>query len=334
MRKLYEDLNRKVSDSSLSEEEKQKILKSILESKEQKVNVLITGATGCGKSSTINALFGTEKAKVGTTSNPETQAIDCYELSPNFTLWDSPGLGDGVEKDRQHAKGITKLLTEKDENGSLKIDAVLVILDGGSRDLGTSYQLINEVIAPCLHEDDHNRLIIGINQADMAMKGKHWDSEKHRPDETLQRFLKEKETSVSDRIFDGTGITVKPVSYSAGYMEEGQQEPPYNLSKLLLYIMNSIPAEKRLNVAAQINEDKTMWQSDDELEDYRNKINHSVGEGIVKSFKGAASGAAAGAAVGATIGSIIPGVGTAIGAAVGGVIGGVASLIGGFFDLF
>ena len=172
MRKLYEDLNRKVSDSSLSEEEKQKILKSILESEKQKVNVLITGATGCGKSSTINALFGTEKAKVGTTSNPETQAIDCYELSPNFTLWDSPGLGDGVEKDRQHAKGITKLLTEKDENGSLKIDAVLVILDGGSRDLGTSYQLINEVIAPCLHEDDHNRLIIGINQADMAMKGK------------------------------------------------------------------------------------------------------------------------------------------------------------------
>lgn len=179
---------------------------------------MITGGTGCGKSSTINALFGTEKAKVGTTSNPETQAIDCYEFSPNFTLWDSPGLGDGVEKDRQHAKGITKLLTEKDENGSLKIDAVLVILDGGSRDLGTSYQLINEVIAPCLHEDDHNRLIIAINQADMAMKGRHFNQDEAAPDATLQDFLARQAASIRQRILVSTGLMIRnPVVFSAEY---------------------------------------------------------------------------------------------------------------------
>ena len=58
---------------------------------------MITGATGCGKSSTINALFNidstnyTERAKVGVTPDPETMSIERYELD-NLVLWDSPVL--------------------------------------------------------------------------------------------------------------------------------------------------------------------------------------------------------------------------------------------------
>ena len=48
------------------------------------------------------------------------------------------------------AKKMIDKLYEKDENGNLLIDLVLVILDGGSRDLGTSYELINNVIIPNL----------------------------------------------------------------------------------------------------------------------------------------------------------------------------------------
>lgn len=118
--------------------------------------MLITGATGSGKSSTINALFGTDTAKVGMGVDPETMDIQKYELD-NLVLWDSPGLGDGKEKDQRHAKGIIKKLNELDKDGRPLIDLVLVILDGGSRDLGTSYELINQVIIPNLGERAQER---------------------------------------------------------------------------------------------------------------------------------------------------------------------------------
>lgn len=333
MGKLFENLREKLLDlETLPEESKQAILKTMLEMQQTKANVLITGATGCGKSSTINALFKTEKAKVGTSPNPETMEITKYEMGP-LTLWDSPGLGDGAEADKRHAAGIRKLLTDKDENGNLLIDVILVILDGSSRDLGTSYELIRAVIAPCLNDADRKRLIIGINQADMAMKGKHWDSETHKPDAILADFLKDKEESVRERIKEATNLSVTPVSYSAGFKEEGMpQESPYNLSKLLYYIMDSIPSEKRLNVVEQLNDDQEMWSSDDEIEDYRTKINESAQEAIIRKIKGVGGGIAAGAAAGAAIGSVIPVVGTVIGTAVGAVLGGVATLFAGFFD--
>ena len=73
---------------------------------------MITGATGSGKSSTINALFDMEVAKVGVGVDPETMDIKKYELD-NLVLWDSPGLGDGKEADVKHAKNIIEKLYEK-----------------------------------------------------------------------------------------------------------------------------------------------------------------------------------------------------------------------------
>lgn len=120
-----------------------------------------------------------------------------------------------------------------------------MVLDGGSRDLGTSYQLINEVIIPNIGKGMENRILVAINQADMAMKGKYWNNEENRPEKPLEDFLKAKVESVKKRIYEATGVTVDPIYYCAGYKEEGlPQQPPYNLSKLLSYIVTNTPAEK------------------------------------------------------------------------------------------
>lgn len=174
---IFNSLQNDIINSDIDELNKNKILKNIMKLKEQKINIMITGATGCGKSSTINAMFDTEIAKVGVGVDPETMEIEKYELD-NLILWDTPGLGDGKETDNRHSKNIIKKLSELDDQGKALIDLVLVILDGGSRDLGTSYELINQVIIPNLGEDKENRILVAINQADMAMKGRNWNYEK------------------------------------------------------------------------------------------------------------------------------------------------------------
>ena len=133
-------------------------------------------------------------AKVGIGVDPQTKEIVKYELG-NLTVWDTPGLGDTVENDKEHIRQIVRKLREKDENGTLLIDLILVVLDASSKDLGTSYDVINNTLIPCLGKETH-RILIGLNQSDMAMKGRHWDCKQNIPDEILKEFLTKKEYSV------------------------------------------------------------------------------------------------------------------------------------------
>lgn len=305
-----------IKNSNLLDQDKAQILHNILQMENQKINILITGATGCGKSSTINALFGTEVAKVGCTPDPETMEIEKYELN-NLVLWDSPGLGDGKEADTRHAKNIIKKLNDRDEDGNLLIDLVLVILDGKTRDLGTSYQLINEVIIPNLGEEKENRILVAINQADAAMSGRYWNFEENKPEPKLVEFLDEKVESVKKRVQEATGVSVEPIYYCAGFKEEGvAQDPPYNLSKLLYYIVRCTPKKKRLIYVNNLNQEPEVWKDNDDLKDYQKEVENSFLDCVV-------DGVEKGAEVGGRIGSIFGEVGEKAGRVVGGVVGGV-----------
>lgn len=321
---IYEAMQNDIMSSNLSEEDKNKMLKNVMRMKDQKVNIMITGATGSGKSSTINAMFDTEVAKVGVGVDPETMEIEKYELD-NLVLWDTPGLGDGKESDNRHAKNIIDKLNAVDADGNALIDLVLVILDGGSRDLGTSYELINNVIIPNLGKDKANRILVAINQADMAMKGRNWDFDKNEPNDTLKDFLEDKVVSVKNRVYEATGVRIEPIYYSAGYKEDGVlQNRPYNLSKLLYYIVKATPSEKRVVYANNINSDAEMWKDDDDLLDYSRETKKSIFESIT-------SGASKGADIGESVGEIFGTVGGKIGRVVGTVVGGVVGFICGLF---
>ena len=325
---ILDKMEENIDKTDINETEKNELKKNFLHLKEQKLNLMITGATGAGKSSTINALFNMEVAKVGVTSDPETMEITNYTLG-NLVLWDTPGLGDGKEADARHTKNIINKLLEKDEKGNLLIDLVLIILDGSSRDLGTSYELINNVIIPNLGEDK-NRVLIAINQADIAMKGRYWNYEENKPEPELVEFLDEKVKSVHERIKEGTGLDITPIYYSAGFKEEGSsQEKPYNLSKLLYYIIKLTPKNKRLPYIENINKNPAMWEDDDNLINYKNDIiselSNAVEEGVIK-----------GSNIGGTIGELILGekgktVGKIAGAAAGAVTG---LIVGGLKIIF
>lgn len=319
-RDIFETMQEDIMGAGIDESTRRKMLKNVMRLKEQKINIMVTGATGCGKSSTINALFDTEVAKVGVGVDPETMEIEKYELD-NLVLWDTPGLGDGREADNRHAKNIINKLLERDKDGNALIDLVLVILDGGSRNMGTDYELINNVIIPNLGPEKERRILVAINQADMAMKGRNWDYKKNEPDEQLKEFLDNKAASVRDRIYEATGLRVEPIYYSAGYMEDGGvQNRPYNLSKLLYYIVKATPSEKRAVYVNNVNNDEAMWVDNDEILDYGSETRKSI-------FDSIKDGVSDGADIGGDIGSIFGNTGRVIGTVVGGIVGGVVGAV-------
>jgi hypothetical protein len=202
------------------------------------LDVMATGVTGAGKSTTLNAFFQKTVAKVGNGTDPETMELDSYKLNDSFRLWDTPGLGDGVEVDKIHQKKIVDLLYKTyslDGNNYGFIDLVLVIIEGSNRDMGTTYKLLNEVIVPNIQSD---RILVAINQADMAMKGRHWLSNINKPDEYLENFLNEQADSIKRRVNEATGVDIKrPVFYSAQYN--------YNINVLFDFIIDNMPSSRR-----------------------------------------------------------------------------------------
>lgn len=202
------------------------------------LDVMLTGVTGAGKSSTINALFGRSVAKVGTGVEPETMDVDYYSLNNYFRIWDTPGLGDGVKADERHKRKMTKLLHKTyslDNRIYGFIDMAIVLVEGANRDMGSTYTLLNEVIVPHISSD---RILVVVNQADVAMKGRHWDHGHCCPDETLRDFLQQQAQSIQNRVREATGVWIKtPVCFSARY--------GYNLKQVYDFIIDNMPCRRR-----------------------------------------------------------------------------------------
>lgn len=316
---IYELLERDIMEAELSDAEKAARLSYLIKVRNQKVNIMLVGATGSGKSSTINALFNMQIAKVGVGVEPETIGIEKFELD-NLIIWDTPGLGDGIEADNEIRDAVIKKLSEMNEDGEPLIDMVVVVLDASSKDLGTYYNLINDVLIPCFGKEANKRILLALNQSDVAMKGNHWDEENNVPDPILQEYLKKKAVSVQKRIQQATGIDVRPIYYCAGYKEEnGEQRKPYNLTKLLYYIVQAVPKEKRLVFADNLNEEADNWLYDDEEMNYKEETKKNFLYTVWNCML-------AGMETGGTIGEHILGfpgkiVGKTVGSAAGAVLG-------------
>ena len=222
---------------------KNDIEKKLEKARFRPLDVMVTGVTGAGKSTTLNTIFKKNVATVVNGVDPETMDLDSYSLNNVFRLWDTPGLGDGVANDEIHKRKLVDLLYKTyslDGNIYGWIDSAIVVLEGLNRDMGSTYTLLNEVIVPNIQAD---RILVVINQADMAMKGRHWNKETNRPDEVLVDFLERQALSIQNRVKEATGVTIrKPVYYSAEY--------GYNIEKLLDFIIDNMIVERRPLVRA------------------------------------------------------------------------------------
>ena len=316
---IFDALQDEIMESDLPTDEKNRRLSRLLKVSNSRVNLMLVGATGAGKSSTINAMFNMDVAKVGIGVDPETKDIQKYELS-NLTIWDTPGLGDSPEEDEKNINQIIKKLSEVGDDGSLLIDLVMVVLDASSKDMASNLNIINNVLIPCLGENNENRILIALNQSDMAMKGRHWNHELNAPEDTLLDFLKEKVKSVKRRIFNATSVEVESVCfYCAGYTDGVEKQNPYNLARLLYQILMAVPSEKRLVLVENLNEDDENWESNEE--DFTTPIRNSFLSSLFEDV-------AAGVEKGAMIGGCALGLpGAVTGALIGCIVGGLKALV-------
>ncbi len=245
---LLEKLIKKVNAiRDISSKDKEEIESKLNELKNQKVNIMIIGGTGVGKSSTINALFKGNVAKVGINPSPETMEIKKFKIDDNITLWDSPGLGDGI-RDKGHKEKIIELLHRKDKEGNNFIDCVLVIVSASSKDLGTEFTLINKVLIPNLGEEANKRIIVAINKSDEAISERFWNKENNCPSKEQKGFLEEKIIDIQNRIYDSTKVDIEPMYYKAGYNDENFKDPSYKIDELMIFILKSIPPKKVASV--------------------------------------------------------------------------------------
>ncbi|CAH6859199.1 GTPase [Vibrio chagasii] len=322
---LFTTLEGEIRQAPLNEQTRTKLLDNLEQMKTTELNILITGATGAGKSSTINALFDMAIAEVGTSCEPHTQGISQYRLN-NLILWDSPGLGDGVEEDEQHARLLEKTLKAKDDQKRFVIDLVLVVLDGGSRDLGTPTTLINDVLIPALGKEAQHRLIIAINQADNALKGNQaWDHESNTPTSAAKDHLEAMVNSIHRRVLRATGVYLKPIYYVAGHCDSTTKQRPYNLSKLLYLIVERLPKNKRLILANRTLSLRHENWEDNDASDYNNKTSFSLWEAI---FDTTTKGAEYGEEIGSIFGTTGQHIGKVIGGALGACLGGLRYILG------
>lgn len=202
------------------------------------LDILVTGVTGAGKSSTLNSFFSKQVARVGTGVDAMTMNVNEYRFHKFVRLWDSPGLGDGVNADKAHSKRIIELLKSQYGNGEKSyglIDMVLVVVEGSGRDMGTTNKLLDELILPNIQAD---RIQVVINQADLAMKGRYWNDFLKKPSKRLIKFLDDKACSIKRRIQKSFGLNIlQPVYYSALHN--------YNIHKLYDSIVDNMPSDKR-----------------------------------------------------------------------------------------
>ena len=313
-------------------DQKDEIKKWVRKGSRGRIEILVTGRTGTGKSTLVNALVGKRVADTGSELSVVTKNVKGYEVKTedgvDIVVWDSPGLQDGSGKDSEYLAE----LKEKCSN----VDVIIYCID------------VSAARARLNGEDDTHMSDFRAIQKLTATFGQSWwehsifvltranalEAElKVKPD-AKERF-NERIQDWKDRIHAtllGEGakreivdeIPVLPAGYITKPHLPGRR---YWLSTLWIVFLERAKARSQPMITKvnlhRLKKKSEVKDEDFKKEGYEQPIVTDHMQVIGDVLKGGSVGAQAGAAVGA-LGGVL---GSVVGGVVGGAVGVAAVLL-------
>lgn len=194
--------------------------------------ICVIGLSGVGKSSTINAMFGTKKAVSASTRGThrfhantftlESDRIEGARITCALRVVDAPGLGEDAALDKNYLKRYREHLP--------RCDVALWVVAARNRALALDQQYLRELarVMPST--------VIGINQVDLV-DPLDWDEKLNMPSITQDTIIREICADRSEKLSPLLRARPKVVAYSALRY--------FSLQALFAALIDSAPAQRR-----------------------------------------------------------------------------------------
>ncbi|WP_407334159.1 hypothetical protein [Enterovibrio sp. 27052020O] len=230
------------------------------------LNLLIIGSKGAGKSATLRALFGEHDWQADDLNNGGSYAppaaLRRHELN-QFTVWQAD-LPNGNDPAPQFWSEVGALLSETDTDNTPLIDQVVVVLDAANSNIDDCYLDICHSIVPMLGAMPENRLMIVMNKADKVARHIRGTRANELMPLDAEIWLDCTAATLRYRLWHNTGIQTRPLAYSA-LAGESPNGRPFNLQKLMVNMLASLPEEKRITFLNQpLTRGDDQWRDHDE----------------------------------------------------------------------
>lgn len=182
---LFSKAKSKIDTSKLSKEQSDKFFELLKEDMAEELrkptHIAVIGKCGVGKTSTINALFGTDWKVSHVKAATLAEEILMLEGERGaLKISDLPGFGEDIDKEEEYSQLYKRVLRE--------CDVALLILKADTRDMAEVQRMLRDVVGSDF--DVSKRIIIGLNQVDNVQPG-HWLDKPNLPSVEQENSIKE-----------------------------------------------------------------------------------------------------------------------------------------------